>query len=106
MAACECAKQLSWVRAFLFDIHHPIEGPSNFRMDNTSAISIADGESIKARSKHIDRSFHFIREHIRQGKLHVTYIPTSEMCADFLTKSLGPSAIKDALQLNHMEDIA
>lgn len=106
MAACDCAKQVSWIRSFLFDIHHPFEGPTDFRMDNTSAISIAEGESVKARSKHIDRRFHFIREQLQQGKLHISYIPTAEMCADFLTKPLGPTAIVHALKLDHMEDIA
>lgn len=47
MASCDCAKQASWIRAFLFDIHHPFEGPSEFRMNNPSAIAIAHEESIK-----------------------------------------------------------
>lgn len=106
MAACDCAKQMAWIRGFLFDIHHPIDGPSEFRMDNTSAISIAEGESVKTRSKHIDRRFHFIREQLQQGKLRVSYIPTTEMCADFLTKPLGPTAITHALGLNHMKNVA
>lgn len=106
MAACDCAKQMSWIRAFLFDIHHPFDGPSEFRMDNTSAISIAEGESVKARSKHINWRFHFIRKQIQQGKLPISYIPTAQMCADFLTKPLGPTAILHALKLNHMKNIA
>lgn len=106
MAGCDCAKQLAWLRAFLFDIHHPCDGPSDFRMDNTSAISIAEGESVKTRSKHIDRRFHFIREQLQQGKLRISYIPTTEMCADFLTKALGPMGIKHALSLNHMKNVA
>lgn len=106
MAACDCTKQVSWICAFLFDILHPFEGPSEFRMDNKSAISIAEGENVKARSKHIYRRFHFIREQLQQGNLHISYIPTTEMCADFLTKPLGPTAIIHALKLNHMKTIA
>lgn len=83
-----------------------MEGPSDFQMDNTSAISIAKGENVKARSKHIDRRFHFIREQLQQGKLRISYIPTVEMCADFLTKPLGPTAITHAINLNHMKNIA
>lgn len=106
MAACECAKQMAWLRSFLFDIHHPVDGPSPFMMDNTSAIAIGEGESIKTRSKHIDRRFHFLREQIQQGFLYVKYISTTEMCADFLTKPLGSTAMKHAIQLNHMMEIA
>lgn len=106
MAACSCAKQMAWVRAFLFNVHHPVEGPSPFLMDNTSAISIAVGESIKARSKHINRRFHFIREQVQGVSICIKYIPIAEMCADCLTKPLGSTSVTHALKLNHMEDIA
>lgn len=102
MAACECAEHLSWVRSFMFDIFFPMEHPTPFFVDNTSAISIATGDGIKARSKHIDRRFHFIRDQLQQGLLEIEYISTSLMKADFLTKSLGPTGMHHALGLNKM----
>lgn len=102
MAACEGAKFASWMRSFLFDIFQPIEGPLPFMIDNTSAIDIATGDGIKSKLKHIDRRFHYIRDQINLGLLHVKYVPTEEMRADFLTKALGPNAIKHALLINKM----
>ncbi|CAB1100124.1 unnamed protein product [Ectocarpus sp. CCAP 1310/34] len=43
----------------------------------------------KARSKHIDVRFHFIRELFKSGKITAEYVPTGEQHADMLTKVLG-----------------
>lgn len=102
MAAAECAKHLSWVRSFLFDIMHEVPGAIPFHVDNKSAIDTATGESINRRSKHINRRFHFIREQCQAGLLDIRHIPTEEMLADHLTKPLGPSGIQHALQINKM----
>ena len=34
------------------------------------------------RTKHIDIKFHFIRQHIEEGRVNVIYIPTKDMTAD------------------------
>lgn len=61
ISAAEAAKQLLWMKGFLFDIFHPIEHPISFHIDSTSAISTITEEAIKQKSKHIDRRFHFLR---------------------------------------------
>jgi len=33
---------------------------------------------------------HFIRENIKEGRLHLAWVPTGEQAADVLTKSLPP----------------
>lgn len=103
MAAAECAKLMSWIRSFMFDVMHPITSPSPLFVDNTSAIACASNEGIKAKSKHIDRRYHFIRDQIQEGVLEVRHIPTTEMLADFLTKPLGPQGIVHALQINNLK---
>lgn len=55
MAAAECAKNLLWVKDFLFDIMNPVPTAIPFYVNNTSAIDTANGDSINQRSKHIDR---------------------------------------------------
>ena len=41
------------------------------------------------RTKHIDVKFHFIRQHIEEGRVNVIYSPTKDMIADCLTKPVG-----------------
>lgn len=50
----------------------PIKKATPMYVDNTSAIYIANGEVIQAKLKHIDRWFHYIRNQIDLGFLHVS----------------------------------
>lgn len=102
MAAAECAKHMAWVRRFLFNIMFDISTAIPFFVDNKSAIDTATGESINCRSKHIERRYHFIREQCQAGFLKIHQIPTEDMLADHLTKPLGPTGVKHALQLNNL----
>lgn len=59
--------------------------------DNQSAHKIAKNKMNHNRTKHIDIKFHYIREAIVNGAVEVKYIPSQELLADMLTKSLpGP----------------
>jgi hypothetical protein len=42
-----------------------------------------------AKTKHIHLRHHFIREKVRDGDIVIQYLPTTEMLADLLTKSLA-----------------
>ena len=63
--------------------------------DNQSAITTAHApldSTSSSRSKHIDVRFHIIREAIHNNAVSLTYIRTSDMVADALTKSLPTRA--------------
>lgn len=47
-----------------------------------------------ARTKHIDISYHFIREHVANGIIKFKHMPTNEMKADILTKGLDKIQIQ------------
>ena len=57
--------------------------------DNQGAIKLSENPKHHSRSKHIDVKFHFIREASQQGLIRLVYIPTTDMVADILTKSLA-----------------
>jgi uncharacterized surface protein with fasciclin (FAS1) repeats len=59
--------------------------------DNQSAIAISKNDTIHSRSKHIDIRYHFIRDHIKQKHIVVTWISTKSQQADLLTKMLTTS---------------
>lgn len=63
--------------------------PIPIKCDNQSAIQLAETDAYKSRSKHIDIKHHFLRDEISKGNIRVDYIPTEQMVADHLTKSVS-----------------
>jgi hypothetical protein len=62
--------------------------PTIMYSDNQAAIAIARNEGDYRRAKHIDIRYHFIRNHLQNGRLELVYIPSEQQLADFLTKPL------------------
>ena len=62
--------------------------------DNQAAISLAENPMVQARSKHIDIQHHFVRDRVSRGEISLSYIPTSFMIADVLTKAIDPIKVK------------
>jgi hypothetical protein len=60
----------------------------DMRADNQGAIALAKNPHLHERSKHIDISYHHIRDLEERNKLKITYVPTAEMVADGFTKPL------------------
>ena len=56
--------------------------------DNQGAIKLSKNPQHYNQMKHIDIKYHFICESNQSGLIQLTYIPTNEMVADILTKSL------------------
>ena len=56
--------------------------------DNKSVEALASNPKYHAHTKHIELDIHFLREHIAQQLLSITYVPSSEQLADVLTKPL------------------
>ena len=88
VAASESGHELCWLRNFLADIGIPQIGPSNLNMDNQSAISVSKHPEHMGRLKHLDRHWFWLREAVSDKKIAPVYIPTTDMTADLLTKSL------------------
>ncbi|CAI7787133.1 unnamed protein product [Closterium sp. NIES-53] len=57
--------------------------------DNQSAIRIAKKNGFANRTKHIALRYFFVKDEIEKGRLELSYSPTSEMAANYLTKKLG-----------------
>jgi len=57
--------------------------------DSDSAMKLAENPEFHKRSKHIDITYHFIRECIRDKKVTVAFVKSAEQLADSLTKGLN-----------------
>lgn len=112
LSTCEaeyCAKSVAaqetiWMRNVLKDFGLQEDGPTRLMSDNCSGISWANGEKLPGkRAKHIDVRVHYIRELVRDGKIKVSYVPSEENDADFLTKPLSRVSLErvmDRISLN------
>ena len=56
---------------------------------NQSAAKLVKNPVFHGERKHIDIPYHYVREIFQKGIIGIFYMPTNEMPADLLTKSLG-----------------
>ena len=69
----------------------PLKSPIRLYSDNQSAITIAYGNQLHARTKHFDIRLYFLRDTIENNQIVIQYLSMNEMLADVLTKGLpGP----------------
>src|SRR6185312_6471018 len=62
--------------------------PPSILVDNQGALKLAQNPEFHKRTKHIDISYHFIRECINNNKITIGFIPSREQLADGFTKAL------------------
>ena len=95
MSSCEAEyialtagiKEAIWLRDVLEECSAPQCGPTTMLQDNQSTILLSQNPVFHSRTKHIGLAFHYAREKQRQGHIEVTYVPTKEQGADYLTKN-------------------
>lgn len=87
MALSSATQELKWLRQLLGELGFEQTLTEVFQ-DNQACVQMAKGNVNHQRSKHIDMRYHFIQEAVTAGEMKLTWIPTSEMVADILTKVL------------------
>ena len=87
-AMAAAAQEAIYLRALLKDFGFPMEKATDIGEDNQSCIKMCHNPVMHKRSKHIDTKLHFIRERVENKEIKIHYVPTEEMTADILTKSL------------------
>ena len=88
MSMAKAARQAHWYRTGLHELGITI--PIKLYADNTAAISLARNPVLSDRSRHIDISYHFVRESVINKKIDLDYIDTASNPADIFTKALVP----------------
>lgn len=88
IAATHVAKQVLWHRSLFEELNLPLPETSTIFSDNQAAVSIAHHPEFHARTKHIDISYHFLRDLVESGTLNIVYINTKNNLADLFTKGL------------------
>ncbi len=83
-------QHLAWLRTFFTEIGHIPNRPTELLCDNVAAIILCKDSQFQARTKHIQRKYHFVRDDsVAKGEAHVRYVSTHDMVADIFTKPLS-----------------
>ena len=86
----DCTRTIVGLRKFLNEIHCVQDKPTPLQGDNQGANALAKNPEHHQRSRHVRLSEHIVREHVAEGLVDITYLPTDDMSADALTKPFGP----------------
>ncbi|CAI7781561.1 unnamed protein product [Closterium sp. NIES-53] len=93
VAATEAAKEGRRLRFLLAEFQQLGAGtPTVLRVDNKSAITVAEGMGLTCNLKHMERRQAWLQHMVKCEKFSLRYIPTVEQPADFLMKALHYSA--------------
>ena len=98
MAVTEAVKEAIWLQSLLEDLG---VGQKHITVhcDSQSAIHLAKNQVFHARTKHIDVRYHFVREILEEGNIHLQKIHTTENPADMMTKVVTTVKFKHCLDL-------
>ncbi|CAI5959273.1 unnamed protein product [Closterium sp. NIES-64] len=89
VAATEAGKEGRRLRFLLAEFRQLDAGkPTVLRVDNKSAITVAEGMGLTGNLKHMEQRQAWLQPMVKRGKFSLQYIPTAEQPADFLTKAL------------------
>lgn len=88
ITSTHAVKKAKWLGMLFSEIG--IEAPQPFPLsaDNQSAITLTKDNTFHSCTKHIDIPYHYVREAIEKGNLHLDYVKTDLNLADVFTKPL------------------
>ena len=84
-----CTSNAIWLRKLVSSFGYSSEAPTVIYEDNQGALDYVSSKQRAGRMRHIDVSFHWIREKITDGSIRVEYVPSTANLADALTKTVG-----------------
>ena len=94
VALSEAAKEAMYLRNFINDLEIPELAHIStvpIHIDNDSAHTVATNIGQSSRLKHLEVSYHFVREKIADGNIRLIRVDSEHNIADMLTKPLhGP----------------
>jgi hypothetical protein len=89
ITGAHAAKELIWLRQLLTRLDLATNTPTTLLMDNQSAIAIAKNPAFHERTMHIEVHYHFLKKMVKDKKIKLEYVPTTEQTADAMTKGLA-----------------
>jgi transposase InsO family protein len=104
-ALSEAGREAQWLRNLFDDMGIQLEGPTVIWCDNQSAIKMAKNPVMHARTKHIERHCHLIRDYVKKGRIRVEFVRSQDQAADGLTKPLSKLRFIEIRNMLHMKKV-
>jgi hypothetical protein len=86
--------EIIWMREFLDELGYDISRPSLLYIDSNSALLVAKNPEHQSTMKHVNRSYHRIREKVADGEIKVVHVPGTDNPP---TSSLNPLVVSNLL---------
>jgi hypothetical protein len=101
------AKEFIWWNRFFSNIRFNMKQRLSIACDNLQTIGILEKDSLKLATKlrHVDIHQHWLRQEVEEGRISIRWIPTAEMPADGLTKSLSAQKHEAFIKQLNLVDI-
>ncbi|KAD3067125.1 hypothetical protein E3N88_35005 [Mikania micrantha] len=88
-ALADTVAELIWLKALLRELGIAKNYSPTLWCDNLGATYLSANPVFHARTKHVEVDYHFVREQVAQGNLHIKFIATNDQIADVFTKPLS-----------------
>ena len=88
VALSQTAQQVVWLREVLNELNMGCNKPTTIYCDNQAALLWAESNEHR-KSKMLEVRYHYTREKVSAGVVHIQYLPTADMTADLFTKPLS-----------------
>lgn len=89
VAVSEIVTEILFISKLMEFIDLKCEYPIIVHMDNIGAIYLTNKDKTGTQTKHIDTTYHYVRNYIEDGILKVTFVQLAENKAHLFTKNLG-----------------
>ena len=89
IALSTTSQEAVWLRRLLQNVLKKQDNPTVVYEDNQGTIELTKNPKFHNRTKHIDVSYHFVREQVDNKVISVKYCRTEDMLADVMTKGLS-----------------
>lgn len=93
-AIAHTAADIQWLMYLFRELNLPLEEPPILHCDNVSATYLASNPVMHARTTHIEIDYHFLRERVIRGSLHIVFVHSEYQLADVFTKGLSTTRFK------------
>ncbi|KAD2392953.1 hypothetical protein E3N88_39930 [Mikania micrantha] len=87
-AIADTVAELIWLKSLLHELGLASKAPTLW-CDNLGATYLSANPVFHARTKHVEVDYHFVREQVTKGNLHVKFISTDDQIPDIFTKPLS-----------------